>query len=257
MNTMGFSQGQQVGAGGLSLKQKLLLESDDSASWSRVEALPPSVFVFVYRWGMPHARSFKERLEGSYTSWSVVLQAREDGRCTLRSGNSWPCVCLQVYICVPVWPVWCFPNTDKHFLFLFPFNPWPLFWLAIVRRKKCHIQERKGSCFPAFWVLKAQTWRRLQATMVRSKKHPLWEQDMQRYQDVPQRNEHCACSLNLALAGKSGPKVSLRSPWGRDKFQNGRTVAESKLTGPQIHRISQEISVHLGVQNYSGYPKMA
>lgn len=80
---------------------------------------------------------------------------------------------------------------------------------------------------------------------------------MQRYQDVPQRDEHCACPLNLALAGKSGTKASLRSPWGRDKFQNGRTVAESKLTGPQIHRISQEISVHLGVQNYSGYPKMA
>lgn len=66
-----------------------------------VEALPPSVFVIVHRWSMLHIGSFKGRFEGSYTSWSVILQAREDGRCTLSSGNSWFCVCMNVCMCVP------------------------------------------------------------------------------------------------------------------------------------------------------------
>lgn len=146
------------------------------------------------------------------------------------------CMCTCVYMCVPVW---CFPNTDEHFLFLFPFNSWPLFLqlTGYSQKKKVPYTREKRELLSCLWILKAQTWR-LQATMVRSKKHSLWEQDMQRYQDVPLMDEHCACSLNLALAGKPEPKESLRSPWGRDKFQRGRTVAESKLTGPQIHMIS-------------------
>lgn len=152
---MGFSQGQHVGAGGLPLKQKLL-ESDNSAGWSPAEVLPPSVFVLAHRWGMPHVSSFKGRFEGSYTSWSVILQAREDGRCTLRSGNSWFCVCLHAYMCVPACVHVCtcdvfqtLINIFSSYFFLI-LDPFSYIWLAVVRRKKCHIEERKGSCFLPF-----------------------------------------------------------------------------------------------------------